>query len=681
MRWIWLQQEEKYTFAEFKSVFTAGTGRVQLKIGADFRYAAYVNGTFAANGQYADFPTQKVVDTVDISAFVKDGENELFIVAYHMGDDCQICSTQPASVAFEVLEDGKTIACSSKETLCRQSTAYTAGDLITPQLGRGIYYSFTAKENAWESAREVETGFVLADRPIKKTEIQQKRLGKVIAQGSFQLNGGETAGEKMQNAWLSSRLFAQMTGLDELTYNGFAKPVVFTETQGDGVYVFVDFGCESAGYPQFSVEVEKACTLYFGWGEHLADLRLETRRGVRNFGFKMDLKAGRNDFSQYLLRLGCRYVCFFAETDVFTINEVAFEEELYPFPMPKKDFGDRLFNKIYETGRRTLQLCAHEHYEDCPWREQALYGMDSRNQMLFGYGAFGEYEFARASIRLLAQSMAEDGLLELCPPAKCGLTIPSFSAYMVLAFCENAERDFNAAFVDEVMPVAEKLIYTFMMHTKNGALQTISGIRYWNFHEWSDGLDGVGPFKNIDIPEESDAIMTALVYRAAKALEALEKKVGRLNQAAKLDAYAESLASKFEQFYNEEKGLYASYIGDDGQKGYHAYTQAVFITTGRVDEERAKALREVLKYPDGKVVDITLGAMEVKYTALLMDETQLPFVIEDICEKFGGMLYQGATSYWETIKADKDFENAGSLCHGWAAIACYVFDNYLKNLA
>ena len=127
--------------------------------------------------------------------------------------------------------------------------------------------------------------------------------------------------------------------------------------------------------------------------------------------------------------------------------------------------------------------------------------------------------------------------------------------------------------------------------------------------------------------------------------------------------------------------MYASYIGDDGQKGYHAYTQAVFITTGRVDEERAKALREVLKYPQGKVVDITLGAMEVKYAALLQDENQLPFVIEDICEKFGGMLFDGATSYWETIKADKDFDNAGSLCHGWAAIACYVFDNYLKNLA
>ena len=180
---------------------------------------------------------------------------------------------------------------------------------------------------------------------------------------------------------------------------------------------------------------------------------------------------------------------------------------------------------------------------------------------------------------------------------------------------------------------------------------------------------------------EPDAILTALVYRAATALAALENKLGRTEQVAKLQEYADMLALHFEIFYDKEKGLYASYIGADGFKGYHEYTQAVFLTTGKVDETRAKALREVLKNPKGKVVPITLGAMEVKYDALLQDRANLPFVIEEICETYGGLLFKGATSYWETIEGSVDFDNAGSLCHGWAAIACYVFDNYLKNLA
>ena len=129
------------------------------------------------------------------------------------------------------------------------------------------------------------------------------------------------------------------------------------------------------------------------------------------------------------------------------------------------------------------------------------------------------------------------------------------------------------------------------------------------------------------------------------------------------------------------KGKALITLNKDGYKGYHSYTQATFLTTGRVETERAKALREVVKYPEGKVVDITYGAFQIKYDALLQDERELPFVLDEISKKFGGMLYQGATSFWETAEGEADFSDAGSLCHGWSAIGCYVLDKYVKNLA
>ncbi|MFQ7077041.1 MAG: hypothetical protein ACLRSW_03420 [Christensenellaceae bacterium] len=36
------------------------------------------------------------------------------------------------------------------------------------------------------------------------------------------------------------------------------------------------------------------------------------------------------------------------------------------------------------------------------------------------------------------------------------------------------------------------------------------------------------------------------------------------------------------------------------------------------------------------------------------------------------MLKRGATTFWETIKGEADFEGAGSLCHGWSAVPVYV---------
>ena len=51
--------------------------------------------------------------------------------------------------------------------------------------------------------------------------------------------------------------------------------------------------------------------------------------------------------------------------------------------------------------------------------------------------------------------------------------------------------------------------------------------------------------------------------------------------------------------------------------------------------------------------------------------------MENVAEIFGKMLYAGATSYWETERGEADFNDAGSLCHGWSAVACYVLDKYL----
>ena len=681
MVWIWLQNEEDYSFAEFQDTFTAQEGKTVLKISADFRYAAYVNGVFVANGQYADYAEEKVVDEIDISAYVHAGENQLFVVAYHMGADHFVCRTKSACVAFEVSQNGQVLLVSSSNTLCRKSTAFTAGDMITAQQGKGICYSFTAPANAWERAVEKDVCFREVGRPILKTVIEEKQMGRVVSQGSFRWNGGERVGDKLQNAWLSSMYFEQMTGEERRYADKFSKPLTFKSAQGDGVYVVVDLQKESAGYPYFSVVTKKACKLYFGWGEHLADLRVRTGINGRSFAYEMYLKEGQNDFSQYLLRFGCRYLCFFVETDELTINEVGFQEENYPFPMPKKDFGDRLLNQIYETGRRTLTLCAHEHYEDCPWREQALYGMDSRNQMLFGYGAFEEYDFARASILLLLKSVEEDGLISLCPPSQAVITIPSFALYAILAYCENAEIDYKEAFVHEGLPYAEKILQAFLDRMQNGAIHTFEEPRYWNFHEWSDGLDGGEIFRDYNVESEADAILTVLTYRAAKEMEALENKLGCTEKAEQYQAAAKEISGSFERFYNAEKGLYASYVSKDGFKGYHSYTQSIFLTTDLVEADRAKALREVIKYPQGKVVDITVGAFQIKYDALLRDPSELSFVIDEICSVFGGMLLQGATSFWETAEGEADFTDAGSLCHGWAAIGCYILDKYVKNLA
>ena len=40
------------------------------------------------------------------------------------------------------------------------------------------------------------------------------------------------------------------------------------------------------------------------------------------------------------------------------------------------------------------------------------------------------------------------------------------------------------------------------------------------------------------------------------------------------------------------------------------------------------------------------------------------------------MLFHGAASFWEIEKGASDFDNAGSLCRGRAAVAAYIYLKY-----
>ncbi len=682
MNWIWLNDidpKEKNTFAEFSQCFDYKSGEAVLSISADYRYAAYIGDTMVSCGQYADLPWAKSVNQATITPFLKIGANTLRVVAWHMGTDHSVCRTMPASVAFEIKAANEVIAASGEKTLCRKAPGYLAGDLISPQLGSGFHYDFTASADVWKHATVVASGFTEIPRPIKQTTVGDLCVSTVVAQGAFQYNGGETAAEKMQNAWLSTLRFRKMTGIKDPTARTLASPIHFENEAGNGLFVVVDAGRETCGYLGFSVAVDTDCTALLGWGEHLTDLRVRTRIGHRNFGMRIALKKGENPLDDYLMRIGCRYICLFVEAPSFTLSSLGIREVGYPFSFPKKDFGDSLLNAIYETGRRTLYLSAHEHYEDCPWREQGLYGMDSRNQMLFGYGAFGEYDYPRANLMLINNAMQSDGLIPITAPAKSDITIPSFTAYWLIAIGENIAADYNEAFVRAILPKADTSLAALLKQEGPNGLSLFTKTPYWNFHEWSTGLDGGRITRDYELEPEDDGALTALTAIAAKKVAFLHSKVSNNERAAELLTVSNRLIASLEAYYDEEKGLYASYIKNEEKRGYHEFTQALILCTGGVPEARVAKLIQALKAPaDHGLVPLTLAALQFKYEALIKYGNELSFCIEDIKRIFGSMLLRDATSYFETEVGEADFDDAGSLCHGWSAVPCWVMDQYLK---
>lgn len=257
----------------------------------------------------------------------------------------------------------------------------------------------------------------------------------------------------------------------------------------------MDMGLETTGYLDLDIVCPEATRVDIGFGEHLEDMRVRTDVGGRHFTFQWEAPAERCRFTHYFHRVGARYLQLFIYGHEAIVYSAGIRPLNYPFSEESAfHCSDHLHNRIYETAKHTLRCCVHQHYEDSPWREQSLYAFDSRSQMLFGYYAFGEMEQPKASLKLLALSQREDGLLELCAPGRTPVTIPSFSLMFIVALEEYCRYSGDVAFGKELLPTAQKFLMRFKTVCETASFGTskspatgisMNGPRCWTQNRFS----------------------------------------------------------------------------------------------------------------------------------------------------------------------------------------------------
>lgn len=103
--------------------------------------------------------------------------------------------------------------------------------------------------------------------------------------------------------------------------------------------------------------------------------------------------------------------------------------------------------------------------------------------------------------------------------------------------------------------------------------------------------------------------------------------------------------------------------------------QALAVVTDCCPEKTEELCR---KLKNGQnLTPITLSNRIWLYEALLKySENELNFVLRDLESVYGNMVTCGDTTLYETEEGAEDFNRAGSLCHGWSAVACYIYRKY-----
>lgn len=665
-----------------------------LYVAADSEYNIYLDGALVGFGQYADYPGRIVYDTVVLG--MSRGEHRLRILAWHYGTDSFTHVSRPAYLLFCLKNDlGEVVLRSCADTPSRPAPGYIPykNHIITSQLGLGCEYSLPsaaqAESGAFAPSRtasvvdphgERNVMYERVPRPVERLIALKETEMTVIRRGYYKKNP-EAEAQRDAGLYMDSAI------LD------------VDAADADGCYLVADAGAEETGFIKFLLTSTKEHTVRIGWGEHLSEARLTPKTAVhsRRFTYICRVGSGRCEHTESMLRVGARYLEIFCEDSDMSPRDILYLGLLpvrYPVRRNEPPRGlSPLRERIYEAAVRTLELCMHVHYEDCPWREQSLYTMDSRTQMLCGYTAFlgGNTRFARANLDLISRSRRRDGLLSICAPAGIDRPIPCYSLAFILQLCEYAEFSSDLAFTEEKLSLADGIARIFVdrgRHRPDG-LPTRFPDRegYWNYYEWSKTLEGAAIHEhtpNDELPAEAPlAAFTVMALSALSRLFALcaenneERRGEYLKKSIDRAADAERISRAITQVFFDPKDRLFRSFSDRPDAPYAVLTQALCLLAGAAKKlDASRVLAAVAEnrpdtFADVTLIPATLSSAVFRFDALYAADSEkyLPMILSELDRDGDFMLQRGATTFWETIKGARDFGGAGSLCHGWSALA------------
>ena len=614
--WIWINDNpRKNEYAFFEGEFDFNGQKAVFSVCAETDYILYINGECAAFSQFAGYPFEKYFDEIDITDLCKKGQNKFYLTVRYEGVNSQTHIDDGAGVIYSLSVDGSENLSSSADTLCGYDNHYVQHSKkeITFQLGLSSAMQ-VGKENEYAKAVVLSKTRNILPRPVKKTLL----LPKV------------SASEIKENIY--------------------------------------DLGRETAGYLFVKIKAETDCEVTVAYGQHLEDGCVRRRIGGRDFSLDFLASNGTHEFKQFFVRVSCRYLEVYLPKGA-EILEIGLIPVLYPVTERGLILENPLDQKIYDTCVRTLRLCMNSHYEDTPWREQALYVLDSLNQMLCGYYTFVETEFQRANLVLMSKGKREDGFLELTFPSVNTPSIPLFSVMYPVAVYNYVMHTGDKSILSETMDTMLTIMNNFKSKIDEKGLILDFPAPFWNFFEWTDGSHDAIPINPNYVPTHNYHLILncAFVYAGEKFRELC--RMADVDFSCDFDGV---MAAINREFFDEKSGNF--YLRTDNREYRSQLGNAFALLIGLGDARTADNLKN-----DKTLIESSLSMLIYKYEALRVRGDNKDYILNDIREKYGYMLSCGATSFWETIKGDRDFGGAGSLCHGWSALPAYYYHKFNSN--
>jgi hypothetical protein len=318
--------------------------------------------------------------------------------------------------------------------------------------------------------------------------------------------------------------------------------------------------------------------------------------------------------------------------------------------------SDPVLNRIWLLGAYTAHLCMQDDIWDAPKRDRGRWMGD-----LDVSGRTIETAFAD-------QFLMEDTLRRLNPLIPGGAHvngIPGYSAFWVMGLADYYRQTGKLEFVRSVLPNLHELL-DYMAADLDANNLFVNQHKAWPFVDWSADLYG-------DTPESRRATQFEY-FRAFRDAAFLLRETGYSTDADLMEKRAELLRGAAETALLDPK---TGTFGDRWQ------TNAVAIYSGLASPAEAAAIRQRI-FADidaSKLPDYDVSPYYGDYILEAMAQAgDLPGAMNFLRTWWGGMVQEGATSFWEGydprwqkndfhafLHADAGMGYQVSLAHGWSS--------------
>ncbi len=442
-------------------------------------------------------------------------------------------------------------------------------------------------------------------------------------------------------------------------------------SSSNGLY---DFGKETFGYINLhGLKGEGLVNIYYGeskeeamdknYSETLDCLEVKKNQ-ITNLARKKTQKLK----SIYTLEDSKAFRFVKVEAQGLSLKDVSMEYE-YLEDEVRGEFlsSDEEINRIWDVSNYTMQLTTREFFIDGIKRDRWVWSGDASQSYLMNYYLFGDLETVKRTTWLLGGKEPITSHIN---------TILDYTFYWLISIYDYYMYSGDNHFLEQIYPRMKSYMdFVLSRRDEDGMVQGLAGD--WVFVDWADR------------PMDKKGELSFEQILFLRSLEVM-RDVASLTNDEKGSKVYKDLASALREkliprFWDEEKGAIShNFYNGKLSKEIFRYPNIFAIIFGFLPIDKKERVKKTVILNDD-ILKITTPYMRFYELEALCMLGEQELVTKEIKSYWGGMLKEGATSFWEKYdskeKGAQRYSMYGrpygkSLCHAWGASPIYIFSKY-----